>query len=82
MVGHRNGDWIELQFCDDCIGIAPEHLGQVFEPFFTTKPVGQGTGLGLCIAQQIVSRARGRICVDSDRGRGTTFRVSLPIKES
>lgn len=82
IAGHRDGDWIELQFCDDCGGIAPEHLEKVFEPFFTTKPVGQGTGLGLCIAQQIVSRARGRISVDSDRGRGTTFRVSLPIKES
>ncbi len=81
IAGHSDGHSIELRFSDDCGGIAPENLGRVFEPFFSTKPMGQGTGLGLCIVQQIVSRARGQIHVESDFGRGTTFRVSLPVEE-
>ncbi|MDI6451112.1 PAS domain S-box protein [Anaerobaca lacustris] len=81
IAGHSDGHWIELLFSDDCGGIAPENLGRVFEPFFSTKPMGQGTGLGLCIVQQIVSRTRGQIHVESDFGRGTTFRVSLPVEE-
>lgn len=81
IAGDCRGDWIELQFSDDCGGIAPEHLDRVFEPFFTTKPAGRGTGLGLCIAQQVVSQACGRISVNSDHGQGTTFCVFLPIKE-
>jgi len=79
--GQQNGDRIELQFRDDCGGIAPEHLSRIFEPFFTTKPEGEGTGLGLCIVRRIVSQARGSIRVDSHAGSGTTFFVTLPIQE-
>jgi PAS domain S-box-containing protein len=82
ILGRCEGDSIELQFSDDCGGIAPEHLPRVFDPFFTTKPAGEGTGLGLCIAQRVVSQARGRMSVESDYGRGTTFRVSLPVQET
>jgi len=71
-----------LLFCDNCGGVAPENLERVFEPFFSTKPPGEGTGLGLCIAETIVSRARGQIHVESDFGRGTTFRVFLPLQEA
>ncbi|HEY0880041.1 MAG TPA: ATP-binding protein, partial [Archangium sp.] len=60
-------------------GIAPETLPRIFEPFFTTKPVGQGTGLGLSICHGIVVAAGGVFDVESAVGRGTTFRVSLPI---
>ncbi len=73
---------IELRFSDTCWGIAPEDLGRIFEPFFTTKPRGHGTGLGLCIAQDIVARMGGRIRVESELGKGTTFFVTLPVKES
>lgn len=80
--GRCDGDGIELLFSDDCGGIAPENFDRVFEPFFSTKPAGEGTGLGLCIAQRVVSEARGQIHMESDFGRGTTFRVSLPIQEA
>jgi signal transduction histidine kinase len=61
-------------------GIAPEHLPHLFEPFFTTKPMGQGTGLGLSLAQQIVHRHGGRIEVSTEPGKGSTFRVVLPLR--
>ena len=79
--GQENGDRIELQFRDDCCGIAPEHLDHIFEPFFTTKPAGEGTGLGLCIARRIVSQAGGAIRVDSHAGDGTTFFITMPVQE-
>jgi signal transduction histidine kinase len=60
-------------------GIAPEDLERIFEPFYTTKPVGKGTGLGLSLAWGIVERHHGRIEVESEVGRGTTFTVTLPI---
>jgi signal transduction histidine kinase/ActR/RegA family two-component response regulator len=62
-------------------GIAPEAIQNIFDPFFTTKPVGQGTGLGLFIANQTVHSLRGRIGVDSRPGEGTTFRVLLPAAQ-
>ncbi len=71
---------LELQFVDDCGGISPEVLGHIFEPFFTTKPVGQGTGLGLCVVERMVSQAGGHLRVDSQWGKGTTFFVSLPLR--
>lgn len=75
-------DCIELRFSDDCGGIAPEDLVNVFEPFYTTKPPGQGTGLGLCIVQDIAIRAGGKVSVESELGRGTTFLVTLPAYEA
>ncbi|HRP95355.1 MAG TPA: ATP-binding protein, partial [Rhodocyclaceae bacterium] len=72
------GVWIEIQ--DTGGGIAPEHLGRLFDPFFTTKPVGQGTGLGLSLAFSIVRKHGGRIDVDSEPGKGSRFRVSLPTR--
>jgi pimeloyl-ACP methyl ester carboxylesterase len=64
---------------DEGEGIAPEHLERVFEPFFTTKPVGEGTGLGLPVADGIVRDHGGWIAVASARGVGTTFSVLLPL---
>jgi PAS domain S-box-containing protein len=70
---------ITISFIDSGHGIAPEQIGQLFEPYFTTK--GNGTGLGLMIVQRIVREHGGSIEVESDKDRGTTFRVKLPIHE-
>jgi PAS domain S-box-containing protein len=77
--GTVKGEQIELQFADNCGGIAPENLDKIFEPFFTTKPAGEGTGLGLCVVKNIVSRAGGKVWAKSDLGKGATFFVTLPI---
>ncbi len=69
---------IEIKVRDDGSGIAPDILPQIFEPFLTTKESGRGVGLGLAISRGIVERHNGRLAVESELGRGTTFTVSLP----
>jgi len=64
---------------DTGCGIDAELQGRVFEPFFSTKPVGVGTGLGLSICHGIVSSLGGEIALESQVGRGSTFRVLLPV---
>jgi len=73
---------IELQFADDCCGIAPENLDRIFEPFFSTKTEGEGMGLGLDIVQQILISYGGEIRVESQLGKGTTFSITLPVSNS
>ncbi len=77
----RRRDEMLLELTDNGDGIAPENLPKVFDPFFTTKDVGEGTGLGLSISHHIVTAHDGRIEVDSALGRGSCFRVYLPLKE-
>jgi signal transduction histidine kinase len=74
-----NGAEIVVEVSDSGRGIAPEIVGHVFEPFFTTKSVGQGTGLGLSLSRQTITDHGGRMTVDSDPGKGTVFRIFLPI---
>jgi signal transduction histidine kinase len=71
---------VAVEFEDNGSGIAPEVLPRIFEPFFTTKPVGQGTGLGLSVSYGIVRDHGGAIEVESVPGRGTLFRVRLPLR--
>ncbi len=71
---------IKLQFSDDCCGIAPENLDKIFEPFFSIKSNGKGLGLGLEIVQQILIGHGGQIDVESQIDKGTTFYVTLPVK--
>jgi PAS domain S-box-containing protein len=80
ILGARRDDHVELQFTDDCGGIAPKVLEHLFEPFWTTKPSGEGTGLGLCVVERIVSQVGGHLKVDSRWGKGTTFFIMLPVK--
>ena len=76
----REGDnvWVEVE--DTGSGIESKHLSRIFDPFFTTKPVGKGTGLGLSLSYSIVQKHGGRIEVRSEVGKGTAFRVVLPIQ--
>lgn len=69
---------VEILVRDDGAGIDPEVLEHIFEPFLTTKERGHGVGLGLAISRGIVERHNGRIEVQSELGKGTTFTVSLP----
>ncbi len=69
---------IEVRVRDDGTGIAPDVLPHIFEPFMTTKEHGRGTGLGLAIARGIMERHNGRIDVETEFGRGTTFTLTLP----
>jgi signal transduction histidine kinase len=71
---------VEIAISDTGCGIAPEHLENIFDPFFTTKPVGEGTGLGLSISFNIVERHSGKIEVQTELGKGTTFTITLPMK--
>jgi signal transduction histidine kinase len=71
--------WAVIAVKDTGSGISPENLGRLFSPFFTTKPAGVGTGLGLSICHGIITGMGGRITVESELGRGTVFRVFLPL---
>jgi signal transduction histidine kinase len=71
-------DCAVIEVSDTGDGIATDHVDRIFDPFFTTKPVGVGTGLGLAICHRIVTAIGGQIEVETERERGTLFRVSLP----
>jgi PAS domain S-box-containing protein len=74
-----DGERIVIEVRDSGVGIPPEIIGRIFDPFFTTKAVGVGTGLGLAICHRIVTDMNGELTVESEVGRGTTFRVTLPL---
>jgi two-component system NtrC family sensor kinase len=74
-----SGDEIAFRVRDDGSGIPSEILPHIFEPFLTTKETGKSVGLGLAVSQNIVERHQGRIEVQSEIGKGTTFTVTLPV---
>ena len=74
--------WVEIRVRDDGSGIPPEILPTIFEPFRTTKQGGQSAGLGLAVSKSVVERHKGKIDVQSEPGRGTTFLIELPTGES
>jgi two-component system NtrC family sensor kinase len=75
-------DSIEISIKDTGQGIREEHINKIFDPFFTTKDVGHGTGLGLAISYGIIKSHNGTISVESEVGKGSTFRVKIPVQSN
>lgn len=78
----RDNRIAEIKIEDTGIGIEPENIKRIFEPFFTTKDDEEGSGLGLFVAREIIEEHGGFIEVKSTQGKGTTFHIKLPLKES
>ncbi len=74
--------YVCIRIADTGCGMDRDTLQHIFEPFFTTKKAGEGTGLGLAVAEQIIHTHRGRIQAESTVGQGTTFRIYLPRQEA
>ena len=75
---HLDKKVVRLKVADTGRGIAKEHLDKIFEPFFTTKDDWSGKGLGLSVAYRIVEDHMGKIAVESEVGKGTTFTFTFP----
>jgi two-component system NtrC family sensor kinase len=75
-----NGEgWVQISITDTGIGITEESKKRIFDPFFTTKKIGEGTGLGLAICEKIIKEHLGRLEVESEVGKGSTFFILIPI---
>jgi len=78
----KNGAaFVEIQVQDNGSGIPDEIRAKIFEPFFTTKEDGHGTGLGLALVNEIVQKHRGFIDIKTEHGKGTLFKILLPVNE-
>lgn len=76
------GDYIELSIEDSGIGIPDENIEHIFEPFFTTKELSEGAGMGLAMVYGFINKTGGHIIVESTPGKGSKFRVMLPLVET
>ncbi len=75
------GEYQEITVTDSGVGMDEERLSQLFDPFYTSQTVGEGTGLGLSVAQGIVQNHKGSIFVESSKGKGAMFTVLLPVQQ-
>ena len=80
-IGMRQGHYVEIKVADTGVGIAPQLIDSIFDPYFTTKGPGEGTGMGLAMAHGIIESYGGKISVDSQLGKGTTFSIYLPVSK-
>ena len=80
--GKLKDQTIQLQFKDDCCGIKKKNLERIFEPFFTTKTTEKSSGLGLAILRRMLLNYGGKVGVQSQSGKGTTFYVTLPFNDN
>ncbi len=76
----KDDQTVLIKFSDTGMGIPEENIHKIFDPFFTTKAPGKGTGLGLSICHGIIEKLGGKIFVESEVGKGTTFTVRLPLE--
>lgn len=76
-----SGEIAEILISDTGKGIPKDKLDNIFDPFYTTKEVGKGTGLGLSISYGIIQDHNGKIHVESELGKGSSFRISLPVRQ-
>jgi light-regulated signal transduction histidine kinase (bacteriophytochrome) len=75
----RVGNKVEVRISDNGPGMSPEVQAKIFQPFFTTKPPGEGTGLGLSLAHDIIAQGYGgTLTVETELGKGSTFLLELP----
>jgi signal transduction histidine kinase len=79
--GGNDGSAVWVEVTDNGCGMTEAQMKKIFDPFYTTKPVGVGTGLGLSISYGIIEAHGGKIEVDSTLGEGSTFRLSLPVRQ-
>jgi len=79
VISKKNGNKVLISVKDNGPGIPPKILDKIFQPFFTTKPTGQGTGLGLSLAYDIVKAHGGNLNVETTEGVGTNFIINLPV---
>jgi signal transduction histidine kinase len=77
----ENGKWLKISITDTGIGITEESKKKLFDPFFSTKKIGEGTGLGLAICEKIIREHSGKLDVESEVGKGSTFFVFIPIPQ-
>ncbi|HPP05951.1 MAG TPA: ATP-binding protein [Syntrophorhabdaceae bacterium] len=75
----KEHDYVFISITDNGMGIKKEIMDKIFEPFFTTKQKGEGTGLGLSLCKRLIEANNGKIEVESEEGKGSTFKVLIPV---
>ncbi|MBE9005042.1 HAMP domain-containing protein [Fortiea sp. LEGE XX443] len=77
-----DAQWAEIAIADNGTGMPEQVRNRIFDPFFTTKPIGKGTGMGMAISYQIITeKHNGKLDCFSSPGRGTEFRIQVPVKQ-